>query len=120
MVWLGEISYEIFLLHVLVMALVLGVMLRWPLFTGSLLELCALTLLVTIPLALALRRLTTRSAGGKKPGRASVSIPGSSIENLRAGGVTVARCLTSRSAGHSIMAGRPPVEFRERGGGEIT
>jgi peptidoglycan/LPS O-acetylase OafA/YrhL len=62
MVWLGEISYEIFLLHVLVMALVLGVMLRWPLFTGSLLGLCALTLLITIPLAWALRRLTVLSA----------------------------------------------------------
>jgi peptidoglycan/LPS O-acetylase OafA/YrhL len=62
MVWLGEISYEIFLLHVLVMALVLGVMLRWPLFTGSLLELYALTLLITIPLAWALRGLTGPSA----------------------------------------------------------
>jgi peptidoglycan/LPS O-acetylase OafA/YrhL len=62
MVWLGEISYEIFLLHVLVMALVLGVILRWPLFTGSLLGLFALTLLITIPLAWALRGLTDSSA----------------------------------------------------------
>jgi len=105
MVWLGEISYEIFLLHVLVMALVLGVILRWPLFTGSFLGLCALTLLVTIPLALPLRALTTRSAGGKTPGRASVPIPGSSIENQHVGGVTEARCLTSRSAGHSYHGG---------------
>ncbi len=65
MVWLGEISYEIFLLHVLVMALVLGVMLRWPLFTGSLLGLCALTLLVTIPLAWVPRGLTGPSAMGR-------------------------------------------------------
>jgi peptidoglycan/LPS O-acetylase OafA/YrhL len=62
MVWLGEISYEIFLLHVLVMALVLGVMLRWPLFTGSVLGLYALTLLITIPLAWVLRGLTDPSA----------------------------------------------------------
>lgn len=62
MVSLGEISYEIFLLHVLVMALVLGVMLRWPLFTGSLPELYALTLLITIPLAWALHKLTAPSA----------------------------------------------------------
>jgi peptidoglycan/LPS O-acetylase OafA/YrhL len=62
MVWLGEISYEIFLLHVLVMALVLGVMLRWPLFTGSLPGLYALTLLITIPLAWALHGLTDPSA----------------------------------------------------------
>ena len=57
-VWLGEISYEIFLLHVLVMGLLLGLVLRWPLFTGSLPGLYAVTLLVTIPLALMLRRLT--------------------------------------------------------------
>jgi peptidoglycan/LPS O-acetylase OafA/YrhL len=62
MVWLGEISYEIFLLHVVVMALAMGVMLRWPLFTGSLLGLSALTLLITIPLAWALRALTEPSA----------------------------------------------------------
>ena len=58
MVWLGEISYEIFLLHVLVMGLLMGLVLRWPLFTGSLPGLYAVTLLVTIPLALMLRRLT--------------------------------------------------------------
>ncbi|MGH3640813.1 MAG: acyltransferase family protein [Mycobacterium sp.] len=58
MVWLGEISYEIFLLHVAVMALVFGVLLRWPLFTGSLPGLFGLTLAITIPLAYALRRLT--------------------------------------------------------------
>lgn len=62
MVWLGEISYEIFLLHVVVMALAMGVVLRWPLFTGSLLGLSALTLLTTIPLAWALRVLTDPSA----------------------------------------------------------
>lgn len=58
MVWLGEISYEIFLLHVLVMAIVLGVVLRWPLFTGSLPGLYLLTMGVTIPLAWLLNRLT--------------------------------------------------------------
>lgn len=58
MVWLGEISYEIFLLHVLVMALVMGVVLRWPLFTGSLPGLYGLTMLITIPAAWALHRVT--------------------------------------------------------------
>jgi hypothetical protein len=38
--------------------LLLGLVLRWPLFTGSLPGLYAATLLVTIPLALMLRRLT--------------------------------------------------------------
>ncbi|APE14457.1 acyltransferase [Mycobacterium sp. WY10] len=58
MVWLGEISYEIFLVHVLVMAVVLGAVLGWPLFTGSLAGLYLLTLAVTIPLAWLLNRLT--------------------------------------------------------------
>jgi len=61
MVWLGEISYEIFLLHVLVMAVVLGEVLRWPLFTGSLTGLFVTTLAVTVPLAWLLRRLTARA-----------------------------------------------------------
>lgn len=60
MVWLGEISYEIFLLHVLVMAVVLGEVLRWPLFTGSMAGLFTATLAVTLPLAWLLRRLTAR------------------------------------------------------------
>ncbi|WP_319433346.1 acyltransferase [Mycobacterium sp. RTGN5] len=59
MVWLGEISYEIFLLHVLVMAVVLGAVLGWPLFTGSLPGLYLATLGVTIPLAWLLHRLTS-------------------------------------------------------------
>ncbi len=58
MVWLGEISYEIFLLHVVVMALVMGVVLQWPLFTGSVAVLYAVTLAITIPLATLLRYAT--------------------------------------------------------------
>jgi peptidoglycan/LPS O-acetylase OafA/YrhL len=61
MVWLGEISYEIFLLHVLVMAVVLGAVLGWPLFTGSLPGLYLLTLGVTVPLAWLLHRVTARA-----------------------------------------------------------
>lgn len=57
MVWLGEISYEVFLLHVLAMALVLG-MVGWPPFSGSFLTLAALTLAVTVPSAWVLSRLT--------------------------------------------------------------
>ena len=73
MVWLGEISYEIFLLHVVVMAVTMSLLLRWPLFTGSLAVLYVTTVAVTIPLAWTLHRLTrlrrpqdqtnTRSAG---------------------------------------------------------
>jgi peptidoglycan/LPS O-acetylase OafA/YrhL len=77
MVWLGEISYEIFLLHVLVMALVFGVILDWPLFTGSLPGLFGLTLAITIPLAYALRRLTD-------PGRNINLFKGYSARQVRA------------------------------------
>ena len=63
MVWLGEISYEIFLLHAAVMAVTMNLLLRWPLFTGSLAVLYATTLALTIPLAWALHRVTrTRPA----------------------------------------------------------
>lgn len=58
MVWLGDISYEIFLLHVVVMALTMDVILQWPLFTGSLPVLYLATLAGTIPLAMVLRLLT--------------------------------------------------------------
>ena len=64
MTWLGQISYEIFLLHVVVMAVTMHVVLRWQLFTGSLLGLYLATLMVTVPLAWALHAVTRpRSAG---------------------------------------------------------
>ena len=61
MVWLGEISYEIFLLHVVVMAIVMNSVLRWPVFTGSMAGLLLVTLGLTIPLAWGLRRRTDPS-----------------------------------------------------------
>ena len=66
MVWFGEISYEVFLLHVVVMALVMKLVLQWPLFTGSTAGLIVTTLAITVPLAWLLRRLTqsrARNAG---------------------------------------------------------
>ena len=60
MVWLGEISYEVFLLHVAVMAVTMHLVLRWPLFTGSLPGLIAVTLALTIPAAWTLHRRTDR------------------------------------------------------------
>jgi peptidoglycan/LPS O-acetylase OafA/YrhL len=72
MTWLGEISYEIFLLHVLVMALVLGG-LDWPLFSGSLPTLFGLTLAVTIPPAWALSRLTRQSTSASRGRTVAVS-----------------------------------------------
>ena len=58
MVWLGEISYEIFLLHVIVMEIAMASVLRWPVFTGSMAVLLVATLVMTIPLAWALHRWT--------------------------------------------------------------
>lgn len=58
LVWFGEISYEIFLLHAAVMAVTMQIVLRWPLFTGSLPGLIAATLALTIPVAWLLRRQT--------------------------------------------------------------
>ncbi|MFS0897643.1 acyltransferase family protein [Mycolicibacterium litorale] len=59
MTWLGEVSYELFLVHVLVIALLVHA-LDWPLFGGSLPGLLALTLLVAVPAAWGLNRLTRR------------------------------------------------------------
>lgn len=67
MVWLGEISYEIFLLHVVVMALVMGTVLQWPLFTGSMVTLYTITLAITIPLAMLLRRLIPTPTASSRP-----------------------------------------------------
>ena len=58
MVWLGEISYEIFLLHVIVMEIAMASVLGWPVFTGSMPVLLVVTLVMTVPLAWALHRWT--------------------------------------------------------------
>ncbi|EHI13256.1 acyltransferase family protein [Mycolicibacterium thermoresistibile] len=58
MVWLGEISYEIFLVHVIVMEIAMVSVLRWPVYTGSVLGLFATTLALTIPVAWLLHRFT--------------------------------------------------------------
>jgi len=56
MVWLGEISYEIFLIHVIMMAFAADSVLRRPAFTGSMTVLFVVTLLMTVPLAWVLYR----------------------------------------------------------------
>jgi peptidoglycan/LPS O-acetylase OafA/YrhL len=58
MVFLGEISYEIFLVHLMTMELVMVEIMRKPVYTGSTLTLFTLTLLVTIPVAWLLHRVT--------------------------------------------------------------
>lgn len=58
MVFLGEISYEIFLIHLVTMELVMMEILQYPIYTGSTLNLFVVTLVVTIPLAWLLHRFT--------------------------------------------------------------
>jgi peptidoglycan/LPS O-acetylase OafA/YrhL len=58
MVFLGEISYEIFLIHLVTMELVMVEILRFPIYTGSMFWLFVVTMLVTIPLAWLLHRFT--------------------------------------------------------------
>jgi peptidoglycan/LPS O-acetylase OafA/YrhL len=58
MVFLGEISYEIFLIHLVTMELVMVEILHFPIYTGSMAALSVGTLVVTIPLAWLLHRFT--------------------------------------------------------------
>jgi peptidoglycan/LPS O-acetylase OafA/YrhL len=58
MVWLGEISYEIFLIHLIVMEIAMVEILRFPIYTGSMLWLVVVTLALTIPAAWVLHRFT--------------------------------------------------------------
>jgi len=58
MVFLGEISYEIFLIHLVTMELVMVEILRFPIYTGSMWWLFVVTMIVTVPLAWLLHRAT--------------------------------------------------------------
>jgi peptidoglycan/LPS O-acetylase OafA/YrhL len=58
MVWLGEISYEIFLIHLIVMELVMVEVLHWWIYNGNMWALWLVTLVVTVPLAWLLHRFT--------------------------------------------------------------
>ncbi|MBB2773256.1 UNVERIFIED_ORG: peptidoglycan/LPS O-acetylase OafA/YrhL [Mycolicibacterium obuense] len=58
MVFLGEISYEIFLIHLVTMEVVMVEILRYPIYTGSMLWLFVGTLVLTVPLAWVLQRFT--------------------------------------------------------------
>ena len=58
MVWLGEISYEIFLIHLVTMEFAMVYVVRSHVYTGSMLNLFIVTLVMTIPLAWLLHRAT--------------------------------------------------------------
>lgn len=57
-VWLGEISYEIFLIHLVTMEFAMVYVIRAHVYTGSMLNLFVATMVVTIPLAWLLHRFT--------------------------------------------------------------
>ena len=58
MVWLGEISYEIFLVHLVLMEIAMVEILHKPVYTGSMTQLFFTTMALTIPVAWLLHRLT--------------------------------------------------------------
>jgi peptidoglycan/LPS O-acetylase OafA/YrhL len=58
MVWLGEISYEIFLIHLITMEFAMDYVVGAHVYTGSMLYLFVATLAVTIPVAWLLHRFT--------------------------------------------------------------
>ncbi|MFM8599494.1 MAG: acyltransferase family protein [Mycobacterium sp.] len=58
MVWLGEISYEIFLVHLIVLEIAMVEVLRWPVYTGSMPALFVVTMALSIPVAWVLHRFT--------------------------------------------------------------
>lgn len=58
MVWLGEISYEIFLIHLMVMEIAMVDVLHWRIYTGNMAGLFVVTFVMTVPLAWLLHRLT--------------------------------------------------------------
>ncbi|MGF2953172.1 acyltransferase family protein [Mycobacterium sp. THU-M116] len=58
MVWLGEISYEIFLIHLITMEFAMVYIVRAHVYTGSMLYLFVATLALTIPPAWLLHRCT--------------------------------------------------------------
>ena len=58
MVFLGEISYEIFLVHLMIMELVMVEIMRTPVYTGSMVRLFVLTMAFTIPVSWVLHRFT--------------------------------------------------------------
>ena len=58
MVWLGEISYEIFLIHLITMEFAMDYVVMAHVYTGSMLYLYVATMVLTIPLAWLLHRFT--------------------------------------------------------------
>ena len=63
MVFLGEISYEIFLIHLLTMELVMVEIVHYPIYTGSIVVVFVVSFVVTVPVAWLLHRFTRVRSG---------------------------------------------------------
>ena len=57
-VWLGEISYEIFLVHLVLMEVAMTEVLHWTVYTGNTAGLLIVTMALSIPVAWVLHRFT--------------------------------------------------------------
>lgn len=80
LVWLGEISYEVFLLHVIAMEIVMASVLDWPVFTGAWAVVVVLTVAMTVPAAWLLHRWTRPDwATSGPPANTPRSIVGESV-----------------------------------------
>lgn len=75
MVWLGEISYELFLVHLLVMEFVMELLGFAP-FTGNWFGLFEITLMASVPLAWGLHRLTMRPGARRHAAKRHGTGPG--------------------------------------------
>ncbi|HPX36044.1 MAG TPA: acyltransferase [Mycobacterium sp.] len=58
MVWLGEISYELFLVHLVMMELAMTQVLHWQVYTGEAATLFVVTMALSVPVAWVLHRIT--------------------------------------------------------------
>ncbi|WLP92696.1 acyltransferase [Gordonia sp. NB41Y] len=67
MVWLGETSYELFLVHVIVLEYVMA-LLGYPVFTGHVVPAFVVTVLISVPVAWALHRGTRPLWRARTPG----------------------------------------------------
>jgi peptidoglycan/LPS O-acetylase OafA/YrhL len=75
MVFLGEISYEIFLIHLIVMEIAMVEVLHWRIYTGNMAALFAVTFIMTVPLAWLLHRFTRVRSLWNQPGSWTRRIP---------------------------------------------
>ena len=58
LVWLGEISYELFLVHLVMMELAMTQVLHWRVYTGNAATLFVVTMALSVPVAWVLHRFT--------------------------------------------------------------